>query len=127
MHIPKIKGKLVLVFVCLGLVITSCAELKKERILKLAHGLPTDHPVHEAMVFMGERVKELSGGNLQLEIYPGAQLGSEQECVELLQIGSLDMTKVSVGVMENFAPKLKVFGLPFLFENIAVKSTRVVK
>src|SRR5690606_1836125 len=33
------------------------------------------------------------------------------------QIGSLDMTKVSVGVMENFAPKMKVFGLPFLFRD----------
>src|SRR5690606_3302501 len=31
--------------------------------------------------------------------------------------GSLDMTKVSAGVMENFAPKMKVFGLPFLFRD----------
>jgi tripartite ATP-independent transporter DctP family solute receptor len=27
------------------------------------------------------------------------------------------MTKVSVGVLENFAPKMKVLGLPFLFRN----------
>ncbi|MCB0437094.1 MAG: DctP family TRAP transporter solute-binding subunit, partial [Mangrovimonas sp.] len=51
------------------------------------------------------------------KIYPNQQLGSERENLELLQIGSLDMTKVSVGVMENFAPKMKVFGLPFLFRD----------
>ncbi|WP_338039209.1 TRAP transporter substrate-binding protein [Maribacter litopenaei] len=34
-----------------------------------------------------------------------------------MQIGSLDMTKVSVGVLENFAPKMKVLGLPFLFRD----------
>jgi len=117
MHIPKLKAKLVLVFLCFGLVITSCGELKKQRILKLAHGLPTDHPVHEAMVFMGQRVKELSGGNLQLEIYPGAQLGSEQECVELLQIGSLAITKVSAVVMESFTDDYKVLGLPYIFRD----------
>jgi tripartite ATP-independent transporter DctP family solute receptor len=39
--------------------------------------------------------------------------------LELLQIGSLDMTKVSGAVLENFAPKLKIFGLPFLFDDKA--------
>lgn len=54
-----------------------------------------------------------------MKIYPSQQLGTERECLELLQIGSLDMTKVSVGVLENFAPKMKVLGLPFLFRDRA--------
>ncbi len=66
---------------------------------------------------MGERLKEKSAGKLSLDIYPSQQLGSERECLELLQIGSLGMTKVSTGVLENFAPQLKVFGLPFLFRD----------
>jgi tripartite ATP-independent transporter DctP family solute receptor len=66
---------------------------------------------------MGADLKELSGGKLRLEIYPSQQLGTERQCLELLQIGSLDMTKVSVGVLENFAPKMKVLGLPFLFRD----------
>lgn len=60
---------------------------------------------------------ERSGGKLKLEIYPSQQLGTERQCLELLQIGSLDMTKVSVGVLENFAPKMKVLGLPYLFRD----------
>jgi len=51
------------------------------------------------------------------EIYPSQQLGTERQCLELLQIGSLDMTKVSAGVMENFSPSMKVFGIPFLFRD----------
>jgi tripartite ATP-independent transporter DctP family solute receptor len=69
------------------------------------------------MLKMGEDLKELSGGKMVLKIYPNQQLGTERECLELLQIGSLDMTKVSVGVLENFAPKMKVLGLPFLFRD----------
>jgi tripartite ATP-independent transporter DctP family solute receptor len=62
-------------------------------------------------------LNELSQGKMRLQIYPNQQLGSERECLELLQIGSLDMTKVSGAVLENFAPKLRIFGLPFLFDN----------
>lgn len=95
----------------------SCTETSDIRVIKLAHGLDVTHPVHKAMVFMGESLKEKSAGKMSLDIYPSQQLGSERECLELLQIGSLGMTKVSTGVLENFAPQLKVFGLPFLFRD----------
>ena len=97
----------------------SCDQLEKTKTIKLAHGLDVNHSVHKAMVKMGVDLKELSGGKLSLEIYPSQQLGTERQCLELLQIGSLDMTKVSVGVLENFAPKMKVLGLPFLFRDRA--------
>lgn len=94
-----------------------CSGVSAVRTIKLGHGLDTSHPVHKAMIKMGEDLVKLSDGKMQLEVYPSQQLGSERELLELLQIGSLDMTKVSVGVMENFAPKLKVLGLPFLFRD----------
>ena len=109
-----------IVFVFGSVVLFSgCAESSNKRVIKLAHGLDVSHPVHKAMVFMGERLVEKSGGKMSLDIYPSQQLGSERECLELLQIGSLGMTKVSTGVLENFAPQLKVFGLPFLFRDAA--------
>ena len=61
------------------------------------------------------RVK--SNGKMKIQIYPSEQLGTERQCLELLQIGSLDMTKVSAGSLENFSPNIKVFGLPFLFRD----------
>jgi tripartite ATP-independent transporter DctP family solute receptor len=95
----------------------SCVGPSDKTELKLAHGLPTDHPVHEAMVFMAQRANELSDGKLTIDIYPAEQLGSEQQCVELLQIGSLAITKVSAAVMESFVEDYKVFGLPYIFRS----------
>ncbi len=69
------------------------------------------------MVFMGEDLLKRSGGRMRLEIYPNQQLGSEREILELLQIGTLDMTKVSVATLENFAPKTRILGLPYLFRD----------
>lgn len=95
----------------------SCDTITNTRTIKLAHGLDVGHSVHKAMVKMGEDLYQISGGKMRLEIYPSQQLGSERECIELLQIGSLDMTKVSVGVMENFSPRMRVFSLPYLFRD----------
>lgn len=95
----------------------SCNKADKTKVIRLAHGLDASHPVHKAMTFMGKRLAEKSDGSMQIKIYPSQQLGTERECLELLQIGSLGMTKVSVGVLENFVPDLKLFGLPFLFRD----------
>ncbi|MFD0796543.1 TRAP transporter substrate-binding protein [Maribacter chungangensis] len=111
----KLKNSLLLL---LGTaLIISCAKTDDTKTLRLGHGLDVSHSVHKAMVKMGEDLSTLSDGKLKLEIYPSQQLGTERQCLELLQIGSLDMTKVSVGVLENFAPKMKVLGLPFLFRD----------
>lgn len=96
---------------------SGCQQSNKVKILKLAHGLDVNHSVHKAMLFMGERLGEKSGGKMALEVYPSQQLGTERECLELLQIGSLDLTKVSAAIMENFSPNMRVFGIPFLFRD----------
>ncbi len=89
------------------------------RVLRLGHGLSTDHPVHLAMLAMAAHVDSASAGRLQIAVYPSGQLGSERECLELLQIGSLAMTKVSSSVLEGFSPEFAVFSLPYLFRDEA--------
>jgi len=95
----------------------SCTNDRDVKIIRLGHGLSTTHSVHKAMVFMDSVIKLQSKGKMRIQIYPSEQLGTERQCLELLQIGSLDMTKVSAGSLENFSPNIKVFGLPFLFRD----------
>ena len=95
----------------------SCSNRESSTVIKLAHSLNVSHPVHRAMVFMSEKVKEKSGGKMIVDIYPGGQLGNERELIELLQIGSLAMTKVSTAPLEGFIPDMKIFGMPYLFQD----------
>jgi tripartite ATP-independent transporter DctP family solute receptor len=96
---------------------SACRERDDVKTLKLAHSLSTEHPVHKAIEFMATRVDELSGGSLRVDVYPGEQLGSEREAIELVQLGILAMTKTSTGPMEGFVPAMKVYGLPYLFRD----------
>jgi tripartite ATP-independent transporter DctP family solute receptor len=102
----------------LGLGLTGCsAKVVSGTRLKLAHTLNSDHPVHKAMSFMGDKLTELSSGSMGVDIYPNGQLGSERQLIELLQIGSLAMTKVSAISMEGFSPAMKLFSTPYLFQD----------
>ncbi|MEQ8704726.1 MAG: TRAP transporter substrate-binding protein [Phaeodactylibacter sp.] len=109
--------RLVLPLVLPLLLLSSCSPQDNVTAIKLAHGLDITHPVHKGMVHFAEQVAERSNGQLRVDIYPSGQLGSERQCLELLQIGSLGMTKVSAAVLENFAPRMKVLGLPYIFRD----------
>jgi len=109
--------KMSLTFILSLLLFSSCINHQRVRVLKLAHGLDSSHPVHKAMIFMAKKLDEKSGGKMKIEIYPSEQLGSEQQCVELLQIGSLAMTKVSAAVLESFTDNFQVLALPYIFKS----------
>ncbi len=103
------------------LALLSGCGARDARTLRLAHSLDVGHPVHQALIFMAGDLEARSGGRLQLVIYPGEQLGSEREALELLQIGSLDLAKTSTAVAEAFVPEWGVFGLPYLFPDRATR------
>ena len=113
---PKLLFR-ILPLVFFLLLVNGCGIKKNYKIIRLGHSLNSSHPVHKAMVFMARKVKEYSHGELRIKIYPDQQLGTERECVELLQIGSLGMTKISASVMERFAPEYAVFSLPYVFRD----------
>ncbi len=108
---------ILLIIIFLGVLPFSCTSPLKFKIIKLGHAQVVNHPVHEAMLFMAQQIEKKSNGKIKVKVYPNQQLGSERELLELLQIGSLGMTKVSAAALEGFAPTMQVFGMPYLFRD----------
>ncbi len=100
-----------------GFLVSSCEQIQTNKVVYLAHTLPISHPVHQGMEVFAEEVAKQSNNKLTVKIFPDGQLGTEREVLELLQIGSIAMTKVSAAAMANFAPEYKVMGVPYLFRN----------
>lgn len=86
-------------------------------VLKLGHALPPSHAVHIAMEFMAKRLREISAGTVELQVFSGGQLGSEPETIEQAQRGALAMVKTSAAALESFVPEMAVFGMPYLFRD----------
>ena len=86
-------------------------------VLKLGHALAPSHAVHISMEYMAKRLAELSGGTVELQVFGGAQLGTEPETIEQLQRGALAMVKTSAAAMEGFVPEMAVYSMPYLFRD----------
>ncbi|MEI6865303.1 TRAP transporter substrate-binding protein [Flavicella sp.] len=97
--------------------LSSCKKNEESKMLYLAHGLPQTHPVHKGILEFQKVLEEKSKGALKIKIFPDAQLGSEREVLELLQIGSVAATKVSASTLSNFVPEYHLLGIPYLFRN----------
>lgn len=107
-----------ILIICFVLAVVSRSQhLPDKGTLKFAHGLPTNHPVHAGIVHLGERLEAISGGEMKLVIFPSGQMGDETRCIEQVQRGSLAMTKTSTAPMGNFVSLMKVFSLPYLFDD----------
>ena len=98
------KYKIVLIgLLLIGLV--GCKKSEGTKVLYLAHSLPQNHPVHKGILEFQKALERNSQGTLKVRIFPDAQLGSEREVLELLQIGSVAITKVSAATLSNFVPE----------------------
>ena len=112
-----ISKKTITVVVLLVLTFTSCKDNTGPKVMYLGHTLPQTHPVHKGIVEFQKALEKKSNGTLIVKIFPDAQLGSEREVLELLQIGSVAATKVSAATLSNFVPEYNVLGIPYLFRD----------
>ncbi|GAA0356835.1 TRAP transporter substrate-binding protein [Alkalibacterium iburiense] len=85
--------------------------------LSIGHNMNESHTVHLAMMSFVEKVEEQTDGQVQFNVFPNGQLGSETEMLEQLQAGVLDMVKVASPGMANYYDAYHAFGLPFLFND----------
>lgn len=88
--------------------------------LRLAHNLNEQHSVHIALQSFADMVKERTGGQVSIQIYPNGQLGSsESEELEQLKAGAIDMTKVSASALTTYNDAYNAFTLPYIFADEA--------
>ena len=110
------KQKLLLLII-LFISAASCEKKDNTKVLYLAHSLPQTHPVHKGILEFKKALEKKSNTKLKVKIFPDAQLGSEREVLELLQIGSVAATKVSAATLSNFVPEYHLLGIPYLFKD----------
>lgn len=88
--------------------------------ISFAHNGPAEpaHPQNIAANHFKDIVAERSNGELQVTVYPAAQLGNAREVVEALQLGTIEMGDIENGPMGLFVPEANVWDLPYIFEDI---------
>jgi len=111
--------KIVVLFVLTAFVLLSAgAALAADKVVvRVAHTLAPDSHYNKGLIHLGELLEEKTGGQIELQIFHSAQLGSERDAVEGVAMGTLEMTLVSSAPLANFTDKFMVFNLPFIIRD----------
>lgn len=105
------------VALCLAVLLLPGAALAKIS-LKLGHtGAPNHHYNLTCEKFV-EAVKQKSGGEIEIKIFPSDQLGNQRQLVEGAQLGTVDMVLTSDSQISSFVDAFGALNLPFLFRDI---------
>ena len=64
-----------------------------------------------------DKVSELSGGKMTVDVFEGSSLGSEAQNLEALTAGTLDMAIIAVEFYTNSIPQLGALILPYVYED----------
>ena len=65
------------------------------------------------------KLKELSGGKMSINQFPGAQLGQEPQMLQKMRAGDIDFVITSTANASTLAPQAGVFSLHFIFRDQA--------
>jgi len=87
--------------------------------LTLGHGAAPDNPRHIAAVKFAEVAKAKSGGRIDVQVAPSAQMGDDAAMVTALRTGAMDLSANSQGAVANAVPEYAAYGMPFLFNSPA--------
>jgi len=106
---------------CCIVVLTFCvlpvgafAEIK----LMIAEIYPENSPTTQGLLKFAELVKERSNGEIVIEVKFGGVLGKDEKAVgEQVQLGTLDMGRISIAPLINFIPAIETFYLPYLWKS----------
>lgn len=91
--------------------------LNDHLVIRFSHVVAEHTPKGLAAQIFSSLVHEKSNGVIKVEVYPNAMLYSDEEEIEALQNGEIEMIAPAFSKLTNLSPSWQILDLPFIFEN----------
>jgi C4-dicarboxylate-binding protein DctP len=115
------KPILVVSLLSLLLVLGACSSSDEpERIvIKFPHVTAPGTPKGQGAEKFRQLVEERLADKVVVEVYPSSQLMNDDDSLEALAFGEIQMIAVSLSKFDRLTKKFMLFDLPFLFDDLA--------
>jgi len=107
-----------LLFLALSLLISSCGSKGHRYAWVLATASPENTVTGIFANTFAQKVDELSGGKLKLQVYHNSVLGGDVELIESCQSGDIPFVVQNTAPEVSYMPRLCLFDLPCVFEDM---------
>lgn len=85
-------------------------------VMKIGHAQSTSSARHISLLMFENLVEQKTNGVVDVQIFPSAQLGNEQELIEQVKLGTLQGARA--GQFDLVTKELSIYMMPFLFDNV---------
>jgi tripartite ATP-independent transporter DctP family solute receptor len=86
-----------------------------EFTLKFATGQDPSHPVNKRAREAADRIKEATGGRVEINLFPANQLGSDTDLLGQIRNGAIDYLNIASSVLATLVPKVGIANTGFAF------------
>jgi tripartite ATP-independent transporter DctP family solute receptor len=100
-----------------GLALLAGGASAQEIKIRFAHSLSVSEPAHQAAEFFAKNVKERTKGRVQIDVFPGEQLGSGKDINEMIRQGANVMNITDPGYLSDFVPDMGVLNGPYIVKD----------
>jgi tripartite ATP-independent transporter DctP family solute receptor len=84
---------------------------------KLANNSPVTHPQSVRQQEAADRIRQASGGRVDIQLFPNNQLGSDTDMLSQLRSGALDFFTLSGLILSTLVPAASINGIGFAFKD----------
>lgn len=88
------------------------------KTMKLALNQTEQHPSYIALDNFGKNLSEATESRWDIDVYANETLGAQQEAIQLVSNGTVEMAIVSGTQLENLNEDFRVFNLPQVFDSV---------
>jgi len=105
---------------CAALLLASCGQQSDDGpiLIKFPHVTAPATPKGQAADRFKEIVEARLAGRVVVEVYPSGQLMSDDDSLDALAFGEVQMIAISLSKLDRLTHKFQVFDLPFLFPDL---------
>jgi tripartite ATP-independent transporter DctP family solute receptor len=108
----------VLAVLVIGLTYSGPAGAQQPIVIKLGNVQAPADIVQTGLKKFADLVAERTKNQIQVQIFPASQLGTEQELLEGVQLGTIHMFEGSTGSVGRFLPDLEAFAAPYIWRDL---------
>ncbi|MBM1170806.1 TRAP transporter substrate-binding protein [Microvirga arabica] len=84
---------------------------------KYANNLPVTHPMNLRAKEAADRIKQETGGRVEIQIFPNNQLGSDTDMLSQVRSGGVEFFTLSPLILSTLVPNASISGIGFAFPN----------
>ncbi|MBV9561662.1 MAG: TRAP transporter substrate-binding protein [Bradyrhizobium sp.] len=92
--------------------------LAAEYAWKFGHGFPANHPVHVFALEAAQKIKQDSGGRIEISVFPNSQLGGDSDMLGQVRSGAIDFFSTGGLIFATLVPVASMSGMGFAFRDI---------